>query len=128
MKRIVFLTLAEVIGIHNDQIERYGGAPGLRDIGLLSSALAMPYASFSGELMHADLFDMAAAYAFHLSQNHPFIDGNKRTALASSLVFLDMNGIRISNPQGELFDAMLSIATGRMDKPTFADVLRSLKE
>ena len=128
MRRISFLTLAEVIEIHNDQLRRYGGAPGMRDIALLSSALAMPYASFSGELLHADLIDMAAAYAFHISQNHPFIDGNKRTALASALVFLDMNGIRISGPSGDLFDAMISIATGKMNKTAFAILLRSLKE
>ena len=87
-----FLTLADVIRIHVDQIERYGGLAGIRDLGLLQSALAMPGASYGGEWLHRDLFEMAAAYAFHLSQNHPFVDGNKRTALASALVFLEPNG------------------------------------
>ena len=82
MKKIVFLTLAEVIEIHTDQIKRYGGTDAIRDMGLLSSAVAMPYASFHDTFLHADIFEMAAAYAFHVSQNHPFIDGNKRTALA----------------------------------------------
>lgn len=128
MKHVTFLTLAEVIEIHNDQLMRYGGAAGVRDIGLLSSALAIPYASFSGEFHHGDLIDMAAAYAFHVCQNHPFIDGNKRTALASALVFLDMNGIRISDPSEKLFDAMISIATGKKDRAAFAKLLRSLRE
>jgi len=128
VKRITFLTLAEVIEIHNDQIERYGGASGLRDVNLLSSALAVPFASFAGEFLHPDLFDMASAYAFHISQNHPFVDGNKRTVLASSLIFLDLNGVRISDPSGALYDAMISIATGKMDKKSFAKLLRSLKE
>lgn len=87
-----FLTLAEVINIHADQIQHYGGGEGIRDIELLSLAVAMPYVSFSEQFLHADIFEMAAAYAFHISQNHPFIDGNKRTALASALVFLEMNG------------------------------------
>ncbi len=77
-----FLTLAEVIEIHVDQIKRYGGRQGIRDFGLLESALAQPEASFGGEWLHRDVYEMAAAYAYHICQNHPFIDGNKRTALA----------------------------------------------
>src|SRR5208282_2439667 len=97
MRAPVFLTLAEVVELHADQIQRYGGGDGIRDINLLISAVAMPYASFSDQFLHADIFEMAAAYAFHLSQNHPFIDGNKRTALASALVFLAMNGNTIDD-------------------------------
>jgi death-on-curing protein len=76
MADIIFLTLAEVIDIHTDQIERYGGSPGVRDMNLLSSAVAMPSASFGSDYLHADICEMAAAYAFHIAQNHPFIDGN----------------------------------------------------
>ncbi len=93
MKEPLFLTLAEVIEIHNDQIKRYGGSAAIRNIGLLQSAIAQPPASFSGQWLHGDIFMMAAAYAFHICGNHPFIDGNKRTALASALVFLRLNGI-----------------------------------
>ncbi|HAK60251.1 MAG TPA: type II toxin-antitoxin system death-on-curing family toxin [Nitrospiraceae bacterium] len=128
MKPITFLTLVEVIEIHEDQIQRYGGADGLRDINLLSSAIAMPYSSFSGAFLHTSLFDMAAAYAFHLSQNHPFVDGNKRTALAAALVFLELNGTTISDQTGKLYDAMLSLAQGKLTKADLAKLLRSLRK
>lgn len=126
-KSPLFLTLAEVVEIHSDQIERYGGRRGIRDIHLLQSALAQPEASFGGEWLHEDLFEMAAAYAFHLSQNHPFFDGNKRTALASALVFLEMSGVNIHDPPQRLLDTMLKISTGRLDKKGFAEILRQLK-
>jgi death-on-curing protein len=124
MKKVLFLTLAEVIEIYNDQIQRYGGSAGLRDMNLLSSAIAMPYTSFSGKFLQDDIYEMASAYAFHISQNHPFIDGNKRTALASALVFLEMNGVGISDTQEKLYDAMMILATGEMSKKEFAAILR----
>ncbi|MCC7203092.1 MAG: type II toxin-antitoxin system death-on-curing family toxin [Nitrospirae bacterium] len=126
MKEILFLTLAEVIEIHTDQINRYGGSQGIRDVNLLSSALAMPQASFHGEFLHNDIYKMAAAYAFHICQNHPFIDGNKRTALASALVFLDMNGIGISDPKGRLYEDMLALVEGKVKKEDFAEILKKL--
>ena len=127
MEDITFLTLAEVIEIHTDQIQRYGGSDGVRDMNLLSSAIAMPYASFSGSFLHSDIYEMAAAYAFHICQNHPFVDGNKRTALASALVFLELNGISISDPKGKLYNAMINLATGKINKTEFAKLLKSLK-
>jgi len=126
MKDIIFLTLSEVVDIHADQIARYGGSGGIRDMNLLSSAVAMPLASFSGGYIHNDIFEMAAAYAFHICQNHPFVDCNKRTALASALVFLDMNGKNIIDKTGRLYDAMMSIATGQLGKSEFANILRSM--
>jgi death-on-curing protein len=122
----VFLTLAEILDVHGDQIRRYGGQAGLRDIGLLESALAQPEASIAGEWLHGDLYEMAAAYAFHLCQNHPFLDGNKRTALASALVFLELNGISLLDPRGRLKDAMFRMASGKMNKEEFAQLLRKL--
>lgn len=122
----VFVTLAEAIEIHADQIRRYGGQAGLRDVGLLESALAQPEASFAGEWLHYSLYEMAAAYAYHVCQNHPFLDGNKRTALACALVFLELNGISLHDPHGRLKGAMLSVASGRMGKPAFAQILRRL--
>jgi hypothetical protein len=77
-----FLTVDEVLAIHAHLIERYGGSPGIRDLGLLRSALAMPEASFGGETLHATLYEQAAAYCFHSVKNHPFVDGNKRVGLA----------------------------------------------
>ncbi|MFO0794418.1 MAG: type II toxin-antitoxin system death-on-curing family toxin [Candidatus Brocadiaceae bacterium] len=128
MKNILFLTLAEVVDIHSNQIELYGGLPGIRDINLLSSAIAMPHASFHGEYLHNDIYEMGAAYAFHIGKNHPFVDGNKRTALVAALVFLELNGIGISDPQGKLYDAMLDISTGKLNKSEFASILRKLKD
>ena len=76
-----FLTLEDVLQIHKDQIEAYGGIRGIRDQGLLESAVMMPQATFGGEYLHQNLFEMASAYAFHIAENQPFLDGNKRTAL-----------------------------------------------
>lgn len=123
-----FLSLADVVRIHVDQIEGYGGRAGIRDPGLLQSALAMPQASFGGEWLHRDLHEMAAAYAFHLCQNHPFVDGNKRTALACALVFLELNGISIEDPEGRLYEALMDIAAGSMEKLGLADLLRTLSQ
>ena len=121
-----FLTLAEVVNLHADQIRRYGGSLGVRDLGLLESALAQPSASFGGEWLHSDLFKMAAAYAYHICQNHPFIDGNKRTALVCALVFLELNHISPLDPKGRLKDAMLRVAAGKMNKEALATLFRAL--
>jgi death on curing protein len=123
---ILFLTLAEVIEIHADQIHRYGGQAGVRDLGLLESALAQPEASFAGAWLHKDNYEMAAAYAYHLCQNHPFIDGNKRTALAAALVFLELNDISILDPRGRLKNAMFGIASAKTNKTDFTKLLRKL--
>ena len=122
------MSLADVVRIHVDQIERYGGQAGVRDLGLLQSALAMPQASFDQEWLHRDLYEMAAAYAFHLSQNHPFMDGNKRTALACALVFLEFNGISLIDPESRLYQAMIDVAARDMDKLSLSGVLRSLAQ
>ena len=126
-KEPFFLVLTDVISIHKDQIERYGGQSGIHDMGLLQSALAMPQASFSGEWLHRDLYEMDAAYVFHLSQNQPFVDGNKRTALACALVFLELNDVSVTDPEGRLYSAMMDLANGLMGKLDFASVLRSLQ-
>ena len=121
-----FLTLAEVIDVHGDQLKRHGGQSGVRDLGLLESALAQPEASFGGAWLHPTLHDMAAAYAYHFCQNHPFVDGNKRTALACALVFLALNGVEVLDPRGMLKRAMVSVASGRMNKAALAKMLRGL--
>ena len=102
MKTPDFLTLADVIEIHKNQILIYGGEYGTRDIRLLESALAQPEASFGGEWLHADLFAMASAYAFHICMNHPFLDGNKRAALVTALTFLELNGVSLLDPKENL--------------------------
>lgn len=126
MKEPVFLTLAEVLEIHKGQIERYGGTHGVRDLGLVESAIAVPQASFGGEYLHASLFDMAAAYAYHLSENQPFVDGNKRTGLGAALVFLELNGVSIKDPKGRLYAVMIKVGNRQMDKKGLAAVLESL--
>ena len=127
MKEITFLTLAEVVEIHADQIQRYSGGDGVRDMRLLSSAVAMPSASFSDTFLHPDIYEMAAAYAFHISQNHPFIDGNKRTALAATFVFLELNRISVSDDKGNFYNAMMALASGDIDKYGFAKILKELQ-
>jgi death-on-curing protein len=121
-----FLTVDDVLQIHAEQLLAYGGAAGIRDRGLLESAVAMPRASFGETFLHEDLSHMAAAYAFHLAQNQPFIDGNKRTGLVAALVFLELNGITILDRDELLYDAMIAIAERRIDKQGLADLLRTL--
>jgi death-on-curing protein len=113
---IKFLTVSEVLLILEDQIRNYGGAYGVRDLNLLSSALYMPQSSFGGEYLHKTIPAMAAAYAFHICQNHPFIDGNKRLALASSLVFLDINGFTFNCTDEVLYAEIMEVAKGEIKK------------
>ncbi len=120
----VLLTLDEVLALHTDQIERYGGSRGLRDRDLLSSALGTPSATFGGSFLHQSLFEMAAAYLFHIAQNHPFVDGNKRTALAASLVFLAMNEVEVRSNEDELTELVLGVADGRITKAEVAVFLQ----
>lgn len=112
----VFLTLTEVLDIHRDQIERYGGTAGIRDLELLKSALGLPAATFAGDFLHADLPEMAAAYLFHIVRNHPFLDGNKRTGTVAALVFLLLNGCSFQAPENKLVDIVVAVASGKMTK------------
>jgi death-on-curing protein len=89
---VLFLSVEEVLALHDDQLRLFGGSAGIRDRNALESAIATPAATFDGAFLHDDLFHMAAAYAFHLAENQPFVDGNKRTAINAALVFLDING------------------------------------
>ena len=120
----VFLNLSEVFRIHRDQIERYGGEPGIRELGLLQSAVAMPAAGFGGRFLAGDLFEMAAAYLFHITRNHPFVDGNKRTGAACALVFLELNDIQINASEDELAEMVTAVAEGRADKEAITDFFR----
>lgn len=123
-----FLSLEDVLLIHDEQLEAYGGICGIRDKGLLESAVMTAQASFGGEYLHQDLFEMSAAYAFHIAENQPFLDGNKRTALVSALVFLDINGFVILDVEMKLYDAMIAIANKQMDKYDLAELLKILSE
>ena len=112
---VKFLTLSEVLQILEDQIRNYGGVYGVGDLNLLSSAIYMPESSFDGQYLHKTIPAMAAAYAFHLCQNHPFIDGNKRVALASSLVFLDLNGYDFDCDEEILYNEIINIIHGGLN-------------
>jgi death-on-curing protein len=114
--KVVFLTLDEVIALHADQIERCGGRPGIRDLGLLQSALGTPSATFEGRFLHEDLHEMAAAHLFHIVRNHPFVDGNKRVGLMVLLAFLGLNSRRLDANAQEVEDLVLGIARGRASK------------
>jgi death-on-curing protein len=111
--------------LHCGQIEAYGGSVGLRSIDLLESAIAQPQATFGGEFLHADIFQMAAAYLFHLVQNHPFVDGNKRIGLEAALVFLELNGLSIATSDEKLVELVLGVAQGQIDKQQIAEFFRS---
>ena len=117
---IFFLNLDDVLHIHQNQITLYGGDPAVRDMGLLASAIAQPQASYAGEFLHKDLFEMAAAYLFHIVKNHPFVDGNKRTGAVSALAFLDLNEVEVQADEQRLFDTTLAVAQGHMGKPEVA--------
>ena len=114
--QFLFLTLEEVLEIHQQQIEYYGGAAGVRDLSLLESAIAQPQATFSTEFLHTSLPAMAAAYLFHICRNHPFVDGNKRVAANAAITFLLMNDWEPTFSEDELVDAVLAVASSSMTK------------
>jgi len=119
-----FLKTKRVLQIHESQIELFGGSSGIRDLGLLESALAMPQASFGGTFLHTDLYEMAAAYLFHIVSNHPFLDGNKRTGTATALFFLKLNGIDHDIDDDALTSLVLSVACSETDKEEIAAFFR----
>lgn len=120
----VFLSEDQVLEVHREQIALFGGADGLRDKGLLEAALAMPQAGFGGQYAHADVPAMAAAYLFHLARNHPFIDGNKRVAASTAVIFLVLNGYEPRLTNEELASLTLGVAEGRITKDGAARSLR----
>jgi death-on-curing protein len=113
---IVFLTPEVVLALHARQLERYGGGAGLRDRGLLESAIAQPQTSFAGVYANEGLFAMAAAYLFHIVSNHAFVDGNKRVGLLAAQVFLHLNGIVLLGESAAFYALTMGVAEGRLDK------------
>lgn len=118
-----FITTDEVLAIHADQIASFGGTAGIRDRGLLESALAQPQATFAGELLHPTIYEQAAAYLYHLAMNHPFIDGNKRTAFAAMDAFWRMNGYGLNLTDDRAYDMVMQVARGEMSKSELASFL-----
>lgn len=122
MNEPVFLSREAVDLVHEASLRAFGGADGVRDENALESALAQPMHEHF--YRQADLFQIAAAYAFHLAENQPYIDGNKRTGLLSALNFLAVNGIVADQPVDEFYDAMIGIAEKRVDKAGLAAIFR----
>ena len=120
-----FLDIDHTMRLHRSLIETYGGIEGIRDVGLLHSALAMPQASFGGEFLHRDLFEMSAAYLYHIVQNHPFIDGNKRTGAAAAIIFLSMNDMELIVEEEALVNLVLQVARGAIGKPEIAAFMKT---
>ena len=121
----LFLDLDQILRLHRDLIERYGGLDGTRDMGLLQSAIAMPQMAYGGAYLHADPYEMAAAYLYHLVQNHPFFDGNKRIGAAAAIVFLAVNDIAIAADEDGLVELTRAVAEGKAGKGEIAQFFRS---
>lgn len=119
-----FVPKEVALTIHADLLQRYGGKPGLRDLGLLDSALAQPKITVGGKFAHKTLFDKAAAYGFHVCKNHPFIDGNKRVAFVLMDVFLQQNGWEIKAAEEDAYTIMMALASGELTKAQVATWLK----
>jgi len=122
---VQFLSLDEVLESHAEQITAYGGSDGIRDVGLLESALAQPAVMFGGQYLHVDVFEMAAAYLFHIVKNHPFLDGNKRVGLEAALLFLEINGLSIETTDEALVKIVLQTVEGQITKQQIAELFRA---
>ena len=120
-----FLNLDDVLELHTGQIATYGGSDGLRSVARLRSAIAQPKETFGGKYLHGDVFEMAAAYLFHLVPNHPFIDGNKRIGLEAALVFLELNGTTVDAHDEHLVELVPGVAQSQINKPQIAEFFRS---
>ncbi len=124
-----FLETSDVLTIHQILVEQFGGMLGVRDEGLLESALSQPKATFFGELLHPTIHEQAAAYLFHIAKNHPFIDGNKRTAYGATEAFLRLNRYNLTLTNDEAYDLVMRVAQGQMGKEEIAVFLQKhLKE
>jgi death-on-curing protein len=123
---IEFLTVEVVLALHQRQLDRFGGGAGLRDRGLLESAIAQPQASFGSTFVHDGLFAMAAAYLFHMVSNHPFVDGNKRAGLLAAQVFLDVNGVTLEHDSEAFYALTMGVAEGRIGKAGVAAELERI--
>jgi death-on-curing protein len=119
-----YLALAEVVELHRRLLEATGGAPGIRDLGALESAIAQPKATFGGTDLHPTLPEKAAALCYAMVQNHPFADGNKRVGHAAMETFLVLNGAELDSQVDDQERIMLDLAAGRIDRRQLAEWLR----
>jgi death-on-curing protein len=114
--RVEFLQIETVLRLHEIAIADQGGDSSIRDQGLLESALAVPQQQFAGEFLHPTIPSMAAAYAFHIARNHPFLDGNKRAAFSAMVAFLTLNGWRFDADPVDAERMIVGLASGIVDK------------
>jgi len=112
----LFLALDEVLGLHAEQIRLFGGSSGIRDVGRLQPAMGSVEATFGGAFLHETILAMAAAYLYGICRSHPFIDGNKRTAVGAALTFLEMNGVEVDADEDAFYDLVIRVAEGRVSK------------
>ena len=122
-----FLSVEDVLRLHAMSLAQFGGSEGVRDLGLVESAIAQPMASFGGQWLHESLVEMAAAYLYSLVSNHTFVDGNKRTGVFAALQFLELNGHPIgAEHTEELTELTLAVARGEMDRQGVARALERM--
>jgi death-on-curing protein len=123
MSEPIWLSVELIEAVHERQLIEHGGGTGIRDRGMLESALARPrqHHAYGAE---SDVIALAASYAFGLSRNHPFVDGNKRTAAVACELFLELNGHQLLAADGDLYPVFIAMAAGEMDEATFTDWLR----
>jgi death on curing protein len=120
------LTIEIVREIHDEAVKNFGGLYGIRDEALLASAVFAPQSSFGGRSSYVDLIDIAAAYLFYLCRNHPFLDGNKRTAMAAAIVFLRLNGLDPAVDSEKWEELVLDVAVSKIDREQTTRRLRKL--
>lgn len=123
---IAYIPIETVLIIHREQLQTHGGQDGIRDYAGLESAVANPQAGFGDHEFYPTTFDKAAVYAHGISEGQCFVDGNKRTAVVVALTFLALNGYPIVGCQMDLYDAMIRVATKRMDREDLAELFRNL--
>lgn len=124
MKSLIFITPKEALRLHAKTISRFDGSSGIRDINLLESALAQPQTVLFGQYAYNDIFEMGAAYCFHIVKNHPFVDGNKRTGLLVALASFSLNGVTIEADRNELYLLIIHIAESKITKEEIAEFFR----
>ena len=125
MRRTVSLSNCHPPDLPDDFLVLFQQLDGQRDLDLLKSAVAMPQATFDGEFLHTDIFEMAAAYLFHIVGNHPFLDGNKRVGAVACLVFLELNGYEFTAPEKDLSEIVFALARGEVAKADVAIFVRN---
>lgn len=123
---IIFLPIEVVIAIHDNEIRMHGGSYGIRDRGLLESAIETPKIGFGDSYLHNNLFEMASAYMYHIIKNHPFVDGNKRTGTASAFTFLEQNEAYLIPPNELVITLAEQVATSQLSKEGLAKYLEDL--